>query len=71
MAGYNLTRTVEEVLEHFEKDEKNLPSFTVHLHPEYWTLNHGSKFLYNNPVAVGARLEAYYASSNFYVVIAG
>jgi transcription factor SPT20 len=51
MAGYNLTRTVDEVLQHFEKDEKNLPSFTVHLHLEYWTLNNGSKFLYNNPVA--------------------
>jgi hypothetical protein len=53
MAGYNLTRTIDEVLEHFKKDQKNLPSFTVHLHPEYWTLNNGSKFLYNNPVAVG------------------
>lgn len=64
MAGYNLTRTVEEVLEYLEKDEKNLPSFTVHLHPEYWTLNHGSKFLYNNPVAVCGALTLHITMSN-------
>jgi hypothetical protein len=29
------------------------PSFTINLYPEHWTLNNGSKFLYNNPVAVG------------------
>jgi transcription factor SPT20 len=49
MAGYNLTRSVEELL---EKTESSSPSFTVHLHSEYWTLNNGSKFLYNNQVAV-------------------
>lgn len=54
MAGYNLTRTVEDVLDRFDKDNNNLPSFTVHLHVEYWTLNNGSKFLYNNPVAVSS-----------------
>ena len=70
MAGYNLTRTVEEVLEHFNKEEKNLPSFTVHLHPEYWTLNNGSKFLYNNPVAVGgAPILRIDISSNSIIVI--
>ena len=54
MAGYNLTRTVEDVLDRFDKDPNNQPSFTVHLHVEYWTLNSGSKFLYNNPVAVSS-----------------
>lgn len=54
MTGYNLTRIVDDILERFSSDEKNSPSFTVHLHPEYWTLNNGSKFLYNNPVAVRA-----------------
>lgn len=49
MASYNLTRYVEELL---EANESSPPSFTVHLYPEYWTLNSGSKFLYNNPVAV-------------------
>lgn len=50
MAGYNLTRFVEELL---ERTESSPPSFTVHLHLEYWTLNQGSKFLYNNQIAVG------------------
>lgn len=64
MAGYNLTRTVDEVLERFENGERNQPSFTVHLHPEYWTLNNGSKFLYNNPVAVsGASHSTHYRVS--------
>ncbi|KDQ50742.1 hypothetical protein JAAARDRAFT_199735 [Jaapia argillacea MUCL 33604] len=48
MAGYNLTRSVQELL---EKNESSQPSFTVHLYPEHWTLNNGSKFLYNNQVA--------------------
>ncbi|KAF9523372.1 Spt20 family-domain-containing protein [Crepidotus variabilis] len=48
MAGYNRTRYVEQLL---EKTEDALPSFTVHLHAEYWILNHGSKFLYHNPIA--------------------
>jgi transcription factor SPT20 len=49
MAGYNLTREVEDLLERIEPLP---PSFTVHLHPDYWTLNSGSKLLYNNQVAV-------------------
>jgi hypothetical protein len=36
----------------------------VHLHPEYWTLNHGSKFLYNNPVAVCGALTLHITMSN-------
>ncbi|KAJ8509503.1 hypothetical protein ONZ45_g8330 [Pleurotus djamor] len=48
MAGYNRTREVEELL---QRTESKPPSFTVHLHPEYWSLNHGSKFLYNNHIA--------------------
>jgi hypothetical protein len=49
MAGYNRTRYVEELL---ERTDALQPSFTVHLHLEYWTLNNGSKFLYNNQIAV-------------------
>ena len=49
MAGYNRTRYVEELL---ERTDALPPSFTVHLHLEYWTLNNGSKFLYNNQIAV-------------------
>ncbi|TFK39499.1 Spt20 family-domain-containing protein [Crucibulum laeve] len=48
MAGYNRTRYVEELL---EKTESQPPSFTVHLHPEHWILNNGSKFLYHNQIA--------------------
>lgn len=49
MGNYNLTRFVEELLEEHQSDP---PSFSVHLYPDYWTLNNGSKFLYNNQVAV-------------------
>lgn len=49
MAGYNLSRSAEELL---ESHQASPPSFTVHLYPEHWTLNSGSKFLYNNQVAV-------------------
>ena len=42
-------RSVEELL---AQHESSPPSFTIHLYPEYWTLNNGSKFLYNNQVAV-------------------
>lgn len=61
MAGYNRTRHVEELL---ERTESLPPSFTVHLHPEYWTLNNGSKFLYNNQIAV--RLVHSLSSANLH-----
>ncbi|THH27742.1 hypothetical protein EUX98_g6435 [Antrodiella citrinella] len=48
MAGYNLSRSVEELL---ETTKASPPSFSVQLYPEHWTLNGGSKFLYNNQVA--------------------
>ncbi|KAG6855908.1 hypothetical protein H0H87_009514 [Tephrocybe sp. NHM501043] len=48
MASYNTTRFVEDLL---ERTVALPPSFTVHLHPEHWTLNNGSKFLYNNQIA--------------------
>ncbi|EGN95119.1 hypothetical protein SERLA73DRAFT_77130 [Serpula lacrymans var. lacrymans S7.3] len=48
MAGYNITRTVEDLL---CKYESSPPSFAVHLYPDFWTLNSGPKFLYNNQVA--------------------
>ena len=49
MASYNTTRYVEDLL---ERTQSLPPSFTIHLHLEYWTLNNGSKFLYNNQIAV-------------------
>jgi len=49
MAGYNLTRSVEELL---DKTSTLPPSFTIHFYKEHWTLNNGSKFLYGNQVAV-------------------
>jgi hypothetical protein len=49
MAGYNLTRSSEELL---ERNKSSPPSFAVHLYAEHWTLNNGIKFLYNNQVAV-------------------
>ncbi|KAH0582465.1 hypothetical protein J132_02709 [Termitomyces sp. J132] len=48
MASYNTTRFVEDLL---ENTASLPPSFTVHLHLEHWTLNNGSKFLYNNQIA--------------------
>ncbi|KAF8552879.1 hypothetical protein OG21DRAFT_1442848 [Imleria badia] len=48
MTGYNITRSAEALLDKYESDP---PSFSIHLFPEYWTLNNGPKFLYNNPVA--------------------
>ncbi|KAJ3523301.1 hypothetical protein NMY22_g11502 [Coprinellus aureogranulatus] len=47
--SYNRTRYVEELL---YKTDGQPPSFTVHLHPEYWILNNGSKFLYHNQILV-------------------
>ncbi|KII87461.1 hypothetical protein PLICRDRAFT_142760 [Plicaturopsis crispa FD-325 SS-3] len=48
MAGYNITRSVEELL---ERTNDKPPSFTVHLYPDYWTLNNGLNFLYTHQVA--------------------
>ncbi|TFK51993.1 hypothetical protein OE88DRAFT_1629468 [Heliocybe sulcata] len=48
MASYNLTRSVAELL---SRTDASPASFTVELYHEHWTLNRGSKFLYNNPVA--------------------
>jgi hypothetical protein len=41
------------------RNEARPPSFAVHLHPDYWTLNNGSKFLYNNQIAVCFSLPSY------------
>ena len=49
MASYNGARFVQELL---DAHESSPPSFTVHLHLDHWTLNGGSKFLYNNQMAV-------------------
>lgn len=49
LESYNRTRYVEELL---EKTEDKAPSLTIHLHPEHWVLNNGSKFLYHNQMAV-------------------
>lgn len=51
MAGYNISRSSEELL---DANKTSPPSFSVHLYPEHWTLNSGSKFLYNNQVAVSS-----------------
>ncbi|TFL01998.1 Spt20 family-domain-containing protein [Pterulicium gracile] len=48
MAYYNCTRQVDALL---ESTQHKPPSFTIHLHSEHWTLNNGSKFLYNNQIA--------------------
>ena len=50
--------SVAAVQELLAQHEASPPSFTVHLYPEHWTLNHGSKFLYNNQVAVRPLLPA-------------
>ena len=52
MAAYNITRAVTELL---DEHKDSLPSFTIQLYPEHWTLNGGPKFLYNNQVAVRGR----------------
>lgn len=57
MAGYNITRSIDELL---AEHESSPPSFTVHLHPDHWTLNSGSKFLYNNQLAVGTLRDRMY-----------
>ncbi|KAI0796211.1 Spt20 family-domain-containing protein [Abortiporus biennis] len=48
MASYNMTRFVEDLL---DANAESSSSFTVNLYPEHWTLNNGSKFLYNNHLA--------------------
>ncbi|RPD64166.1 hypothetical protein L226DRAFT_460544 [Lentinus tigrinus ALCF2SS1-7] len=48
MALYNMSRFVQGLL---KTHENSPPSFTVRLYREYWTLNNGSKFLYNNQTA--------------------
>lgn len=55
MTGYNLSRAVADLL---ADNDLSPPSFTVNLYPEHWTLNQGSKFLYNNPVAVSGTPSA-------------
>ncbi|KAI0794125.1 Spt20 family-domain-containing protein [Fomes fomentarius] len=48
MALYNMSRFVQGILKTYDHSP---PSFTVRLYREYWTLNNGSKFLYNNQIA--------------------
>ncbi|KAJ3995045.1 Spt20 family-domain-containing protein [Lentinula boryana] len=45
MDSYNRTRFVEGLLERYKAE---LPSFTIHLHPDAWTLNSGSRCRYDN-----------------------
>lgn len=49
MAIYNTTRSFQALL---AEHESSPPSFTVRLYPDYWQLNNGSKWLYNNQIAV-------------------
>lgn len=51
MAIYNTTRFFQALL---AEHESSPPSFTVRLYPDYWQLNNGSKWLYNNQIAVCA-----------------
>lgn len=76
MAGCNRTRAVEELL---ARTDTQPASFTVHLYPEHWVLNNGSKFLYHNQTAVRPipicisvpdSPSSYSASSMTYVLIA-
>ncbi|TFY54843.1 hypothetical protein EVG20_g9544 [Dentipellis fragilis] len=46
--AYNLSRQNAELL---KKHTDSPPSLSVQLHPDHWTLNSGSKFLYNSPAA--------------------
>ncbi|KAI0630606.1 Spt20 family-domain-containing protein [Trametes polyzona] len=48
MALYNTSRFIDGLL---KTHENSPPSFTVRLYREHWTLNNGSKFLYNNQIA--------------------
>ncbi|KAI0642084.1 Spt20 family-domain-containing protein [Trametes meyenii] len=48
MTLYNTSRFVDGLL---KTHERSPPSFTVRLYREHWTLNNGSKFLYNNQIA--------------------
>ncbi|EIW59818.1 uncharacterized protein TRAVEDRAFT_28817, partial [Trametes versicolor FP-101664 SS1] len=48
MAVYNTSRFIDGLL---KTHETSPPSFTVRLYREHWTLNNGSKFLYNNQIA--------------------
>ncbi|KAI0675659.1 Spt20 family-domain-containing protein [Trametes maxima] len=48
MTLYNTSRFVDGLL---KTHESSPPSFTVRLYREHWTLNNGSKFLYNNQIA--------------------
>jgi len=47
--AYNVTRQSKQLLDSY-KDA--LVSLSVQLYPDHWTLNSGSKFLYNSPAAV-------------------
>lgn len=49
MALYNTSRFIQGLL---KEHEHSPPSFTVRLYREHWVLNNGSKFLYNNQIAV-------------------
>ncbi|KAL0067009.1 Transcription factor spt20 [Marasmius tenuissimus] len=48
MASYNLTRHGEDLLERTKTDP---PSFTIHLHPDYFNLNTSGKLSYTHPAA--------------------
>ncbi|TFK23191.1 hypothetical protein FA15DRAFT_670690 [Coprinopsis marcescibilis] len=48
LESYNRTRYVEELLDRTKDDP---PSLAIHLHADYWILNNGSKFLYQNQMA--------------------
>jgi hypothetical protein len=49
MAGSNGTRGIDALL---ASTDGKPASFSVHLYPEHWVLNNGSKFLYQHQTAV-------------------
>ena len=51
VTGYNILRDDSTLL---DENANSPPSLTVYLFPDYWTLNNGPKFLYNNQVSVRA-----------------
>lgn len=46
---YNLTRHASDLLDKYGDAPASL---SIQLYPDHWTLNSGSKFLYNSPAAV-------------------
>ncbi|KAJ3729949.1 Spt20 family-domain-containing protein [Lentinula guzmanii] len=62
MDSYNRTRFVEGLLERYKAE---LPSFTIHLHPDAWTLNSGSRCRYDNQYGFLDEVRAHRIPADF------